>query len=80
MANADDGPQIDHTGNKDGHFAYISSGEGNSEGSQTEIETHMIHGANHLIECFQFWAAIKVNCSTIRMIYNSFIHNRKKAL
>jgi hypothetical protein len=80
VANADDGPQMDHTGNKDGHFAYILSGEGSSEGSQTEIETHMIHGANHLIECFQFWVAMKVNCPTTQLIYKRFTHNRKMAL
>ena len=60
IENADDGPILDETGSQNGHFAYIFSGDGNAEGSQSEIETHMIHGANHLLECFHFWLAIKV--------------------
>ena len=60
IANADEGPQMDETGSRNGHFAYISSGNGNAGGSQAEIETPMIHGANHLIECFHFWFALKV--------------------
>ena len=62
IASPEDGPQMDHTGagSKDGHFAYILSGEGNADVAQTEIETHMVHGANHKLECFSFWVAIKV--------------------
>ena len=59
IVNSEDGPMLDHTGSRNGYFAYIFSGSGN-QNSQTEIETHMIHGANHELECFSFWFAIKV--------------------
>ena len=39
-------------------------GSGN-QNSQAEIETHMIYGANHKIECFSFWFAIKVGVGII---------------
>ena len=54
------GPEHDHLGSQDGHFAFVSSDGQNDEGSQTEMETYMIHGANHLLECLSFWATIKV--------------------
>ena len=45
---------MDSTGNRDYYFAYISAKNSESELTTTEIEIPMIHGANHLIECFQF--------------------------
>ena len=60
IVNPGDGPGMDHLGSRNGHFAYAFSGGENNEGDQTEIETYMIHGANHKIECFSFWAAMKV--------------------
>ena len=45
---------MDSTGNRDYYFAYISAKNSESELTTTAIEIPMIHGANHLIECFQF--------------------------
>ena len=58
ISDSQDGPLFDHSGSRNGYFAYVFSESGNE--AQTEIETHMIHGANHLLECFSFWFAIKV--------------------
>ena len=54
-------PAKDHTGSTEGHFAYVFAGDQTPEAAQTEIEMNMIHGANHLIECFNFWIAMKVS-------------------
>ena len=59
FANSEEGPQTDDEGNTSGHFAYIKSGlPGITETSSAIIETQMIHGANHLIECFEFSIAM----------------------
>ena len=57
--NSEEGPILDHTGSRNGYFAYVFSDIENKV-TQTEIETHMIHGANHELECFSFWFAMKV--------------------
>ena len=36
------------------------------------METYMIHGANHLIECFSFWLAIKVMFKVFLSITKKF--------
>ena len=64
----EDGPLMDHNGSSNGHFAYILSESGNTETAQTEMETYMIHGANHLLECFSFWFAIKVKSFLFSLI------------
>ena len=53
-------PASDHNGNKEGHFAYVFAGEDTPELAQTELETYMVHGENHRIECLSFWVAMKV--------------------
>ena len=58
FANDDEGPPADDEGNTAGHFAFIKGGNpGTEEGSTSIINTNMIHGANHMIECFEFKVA-----------------------
>lgn len=58
-----DGPITDSTGNREHYFAYISARDSETELKTSEIEIPMIHGANHLLECFHFWFSIKVKFS-----------------
>ena len=60
----DDGPATDENGSKTGKFVYVSAADINAELAQTEIETYMIHGADHLLECFHFWFTIKVRMNS----------------
>ena len=59
--NTVDGPSKDHTGSRELSFAYVSAKNSKGEDSVTEIEIPTIYGANHELECFHFWFAIKVN-------------------
>ena len=58
--NTVDGPTKDHTGNGETYFAYVSARNSPGEGAVTEIELPTILAANHEIQCFHFWFAIKV--------------------
>ena len=54
--------QFKHNSHRSGHFAFVStrSTDGGKE-VQSELESAMIHGENHKVECLSFNFSMKPN-------------------